>query len=341
MSVTRDDVAKLAGVSPATVSYVINNGPRPVSEATRNKVVRAIEQLEYRPSAVARSLKTNRTCTVGIVISDIVNPILALIAQSIEDVLFPQGYSLILCNTKESAVREEKYFDLLIEKRADGLIVLPTGANRRLLFSMADSGKRMVLLDRRIEGLRCDYVLFGNEEGAYEAVSHLVSLGHTRIGTINLPPSLTPGRRRLRGFECALRDAGLHLDPSLVKSGSFTAEEAESLVSELFKLDRPPTALLVCSNRLARGVLQFVQRCHLRMPDDLALCVFDDVDYYSHVTPSITAVAHDYVQFGQEAARLLMEQISGEGVSEPQVVTLSPRLQVRESTAGAAAALSG
>jgi LacI family transcriptional regulator len=337
MPITRNDVAKLAGVSTATVSYVVNNGPRPVSEGTRQKVLRAIQQLGYQPSAVARSLKTKKTCTIGIIISDILNPLLAFIAQSIEDELLPADYNLILCNTKELPERELAYLKMLISKQADGVIILPTGANRNILFSMIESGKHMVLLDRVIEGLDVDYVLFDNEDGAYAAVRHLISLGHSRIGMINLPPELTPGAGRLRGYERALHDAGLDIDRTLVKSGSFTAQEAHSLAHDLLSLDNPPTALFASSNRLARGVLQLVKERQLRMPNDLALCVFDDVGYYSHITPSITAVAHDYRQSGREAARLLMERIDGCDDCPARVVTLPYELHVRESTAGPSA----
>ncbi len=312
----------------------MNNGPRPVAEETRQKVLRAIQQLGYQPNAIARSLKTNKTCTIGVIISDILNPILALIAQSIEDRLLPAGYNLVLCNTKESAERETAYFQMLIGKQTDGLIILPTGANNSMLFSMLSLGKRIVLLDRRIDGLDVDCVLFDNEDGAYAAVKHLISQGHSSIGMINLPPRLTPGAGRLLGYERALHDAGLIIDRSLIKSGSFTADDAYTLAADLLSRGSPPTALFVSSNRLAQGVLQFVKERQLRMPDDLALCVFDDVDYYSRIQPSITAVAHDYLQFGHEAARLLMERIDQRDGNPSQVVTMPFQLQMRESTVG-------
>jgi LacI family transcriptional regulator len=337
MSTTRDDVAKLAGVSAATVSYVVNNGPRPVAEATRQRVLRAIEQLDYQPSAAARSLKTNKTSTIGIVIPDILNPILAFIAQSIEDELLPHGYNLILCNTKELAEREAGYLKMLVSKQADGLIIAPTAANRSLLFSMVESGKRIVLLDRSIEGLNTDCVLFDNDEGAYAAVQHLIALGHTRIGFINLPPKITPGAGRLRGYERALNAAGIAIDPELIKAGTFTAEDAQTLAEELLTLRARPTALFVSSNRLARGVLQLVKERGLALPDDLALCVYDDLNYYSHITPSITAVAHDYREFGRAAARLLVQRINLTEDDSFRVLTLPFELHVRESTVGAKA----
>lgn len=339
MPPTRDDVAKLAGVSTTTVSYVVNNGPRPVSEETRRKVLRAINQLDYQPSAVARSLKTNKTLTIGIVIPDILNPILAFIAQSIEDELLPLDYNLILCNTKELPEREAIYLKMLVSKQADGLIIAPTAANRGLLFSLVESGKRIVLLDRSIEGLSIDNVLFDNEGGAYVAVQHLISLGHTRIGLINLPPMLTPGAGRLLGYERALGEAGIAIDQDLIKAGSFTAEDTMLLADQLLTLPAPPTAMFVSSNRLARGVLQLVKERNLRLPDDLALCVFDDLSHYSHITPSITAVSHDYRKFGRAAARLLVQRINRPEDHSFQVLTLPFELHIRESTIGVKSSL--
>ena len=334
MTITRNDVAKLAGVSTATVSYVVNNGPRPVAEETRQKVLRAIQVLGYHPSAIARSLKTNITCTVGIIIPDIVNPLVALLAQTIEDELLSADYNLIICNSKESHERERAYLQMLVSKQVDGIIMTPSGGNHDMLVSMAKSGKRIVLIDRKVKGLDTDCVLFDNEGGAHAGVQHLISLGHSRIGMINLPPWLTPGAGRLKGYERALHDAGLSVDPLLIESGTHTAEEAFSLAEEMLSLDNPPTAMFVSSNRLARGVLRFVKEHGLRMPDDLALCVFDDIDYYAYITPSITAIGHDYRQFGREAVRLLMENIKRKDAHEPQIVTLPYQLHVRESTVG-------
>ena len=339
MAVTRDDVAKLAGVSTATVSYVLNKGPRPVSEETRKKVLWAIEQLNYRPSAIARSLKTKKTYAIGIVISDILNPTLAAIEKSVEDLLLQQNYSLTICNSDESPERERMWLEMLRERRVDGIILLPTGSNRSLLFSLAEAGQRLVLIDRQIEGLEVDSVLFDNEAGAYEAVRHLIGLGHRRIGLLNLPASLTPGRGRLRGYEQAFREAGLPVLPHLIREGSFKAQEGQELAAALLDVNPPPTALFVASNRLAQGALKEIKTRGLRLPDDLALCVFDDVAYYEFITPSITAVDTDFHEFALKAVQFLIERINGSYVGEPRTAFIPCRLRVRESTVGMAGGL--
>jgi DNA-binding LacI/PurR family transcriptional regulator len=309
MSITRDDVARLAGVSPATVSYVINNGPRPVAVETRKRVLAAIERLNYHPNTIARSLKTQKTFTAGIVITDILNPTLASIEKSIEDLLIQQDYSLTVCNSNESPERELMWLNTLRDHRMDGVILLPTGANRPRLFA-----------------------IFDNEGGAYQAVNHLIALGHTRIGLLNLPGELSPGQGRLRGYTRALRDAGLPFLPQLVREGSFIAQEGFMLAGEL--LDARPTALFVSSNRLAQGVFEQIKARHLIMPDDLALCTFDDVAYFNFFTPSITAVSADPQEFGVKAVQFLIERIEGTYQGEPRTYLVPCHLVARESTIG-------
>lgn len=332
MAITRDDVAKLAGVSSATVSYVINDGPRPVSEETRQRVLQAIERLSYHPNVIARSLKTQKTYMVGIIVSDILNPTLASIEKSIEDLFLQLNYSLTICNSDESPEREKMWLDVLRSRRADGIILLPTGSNIPELFATAEAGFPLVLLDRQVEGLPADAVLFDNENGAYQAVSHLISLGHTQIGLLNLPVSLTPGLGRLRGYERALADHGIPINPTLIKEGSFKAQDGSSLAGALLDLAPRPTALLVASNRLAQGVLEQVKARGLRIPGDLSLVVFDDVAYYSFTTPSITAVATDAKEFGAKAVQFMIERINGRYSGPPRTLLSPFSLKIREST---------
>ena len=202
--VTRDDVAKLAGVSSATVSYVVNNGPRPVSDETRRRVLQAIQALDYVPSAAARSLKVKRTSTIGLMIPDILNPIFAALAKVVEDELLAAGHSVILCNSYEDPRRELVYLQMLWGKQVDGLLLISTSRNVVTLHRFEEARKPIVLIDRRVPDLAADCVLPDNEAGSYEAVRHLIACGHTRIGLINLPVSLTPGAGRLAGYTRAL-----------------------------------------------------------------------------------------------------------------------------------------
>jgi DNA-binding LacI/PurR family transcriptional regulator len=332
MSVTRDDVAKLAGVSTTTISYVINNGPRPVSRETREKVLKAIEQLGYQPNVIARSLKTNKTNTAGIIISDILNPTLASIEKSIEDLLLPQNYSLTVCNSDESPDRERMWLGMLRGKRMDGVILLPTGSNRPLLFSIVESGQQIVLIDRLIDGLHTDAVLFDNEMGSYLAVKHLIDRGHKVIGLLNLPNNFNPGLGRLRGYEKALSDAGIPSLSKYIVEGSFKAQEGQAVIEKLLEQSPRPTALLVSSNRLAQSALKEIKSREMKMPDDIALCVFDDVAYYSFFTPTISAVSCDFQEFGVKAVQFLIERINGTYKGEPRTALIPCYLNIRESS---------
>lgn len=328
-------MAKLAGVSSATVSYVVNNGPRPVAEVTRQKVLEAINKLGYQPSAVARSLKTKRTTTIGVIVSDILNPILSAVAKGIEDAIFPLGYNIILCNSDEDPERELTFLNMLLSKQVDGIILLPTCDNINFLFSLITQHHLpIVLLDRQIEGLLVDTLLFDNVSGAYQATRHLIELGHRRIGFISLPNNLTPGYQRAIGYERALREANIPYDATLVITGSFKAENSQNLAEKILRLPDPPSAILVSSNRLLNGILEYIKIHGLKIPEDVALVVFDDIPYYSYFTPSITAVGIDPDEFGRKAANLLKEQIIEDGSHQARVMITPVQLFIRESTIG-------
>jgi DNA-binding LacI/PurR family transcriptional regulator len=312
----------------------MNNGPRPVAEETRKKVLWAIGQLDYQPSAIARSLTTKRTNTVGFIIPDILNPVHAATAKTFEDALRVAEYNLILGNSDEDPEVELSYLRVLLSKGVDGIALTPTGENRRFLFSLVESGKHLLLLDRQLEGLKTDCVLFDNVVGSYQAVRHLIELGHKRIGLINLSSSLTPGRERFQGYERALLEAGINIASGLIREGDFKAQHGETLFDTLFRIEPRPTALFVSSNRLMRGVLRMIKERNIKVPEDLALAAFDDVGYYTDRTPSITAVSTSAAEFGSEAARLLIERVTGAYRGAPRLLRVPCQLKVRESTVG-------
>ena len=338
--VTRDDVAKLAGVSSATVSYVVNGGPRPVSDETKRRVLEAIAALDYVPSAAARSLKIKRTGTIGLMIPDILNPIFAALAKVIEDELLAAGHSVILCNSYEDPRREFVYLNMLWGKQVDGLVLISTSRNIEILHRFEKARKPIVLIDRRVPDLAADCVLPDNEGGSYDAVRHLIACGHTRIAFINLPTTLSPGAGRLTGYVRALAEAGLSLDPALMAEGPYTGNGGAANFRAMLQLPRPPTAVFISNNRLAHGVLEAIKSLGLRMPDDIALAVFDDPSFYAIMSPSVTAVSMQLERYASEATRLLKERLSGGWTGEPRSVTIPQRLVVRESTVGSEGPLS-
>jgi LacI family transcriptional regulator len=302
-------------------------------------VLRAIDQLGYSPSTIARSLKTKKSATIGVVVSDILNPVFSALAKGIEDVMLERNYNLILCNSDEDADRELLCLRMLMGKQVDGIVITPTGRNLGYLLQVATTRHCPVLLiDRQFDGLPADCVIFDNEGGAYQATRHLMGLGHRRIGLINLPSTITPGRERLMGYERALREGGLPREPGLVVEGSLKAEEATRLAGALLDNNpRPPTALLVSSNRLMAGVLKYAKQQRIAIPDQLALVGFDDVPYYAYYAPSITAVATDLNCMGTAIGRLLEERVASSDQNyTPQVIRVPCTLAVRESTIGCA-----
>ncbi len=341
--VTRDDVARLAGVSTATVSYVVNNGPRPVARRTQQNVREAIEKLGYEPDGVARSLVTRRTRSIGFIVPDILNPAHTAITRALGDALWDADYSLTLGNSDENPERELACLRAFRGRGVDGVALTPGGGNLGALFALHESGRPLVLLDRQIEGLPANCVLFENRGGTRAAVEHLIELGHRRIGLINLPAALTPGRERRDGYLDALAAAGLRRDPARIREGGFKGGgdnpgrrlEGRLLAADLLDRRDPPTALFVSNNRLMRGVLHLLRERGLQVPADLALATFDDMEYYEDITPSITAVGTSLREFGQQVARLLLEQIEqGQNGREPRVIRVPFRLNIRESTHG-------
>jgi LacI family transcriptional regulator len=332
-SVTRDDVAKLAGVSVATVSYVLNNGPRQVRPETRAKVLEAVETLGYRPSAVARSLRTNKTFTVGLIVTDILNPFHSAVAKAVEEAARDVGYTLVLCNSDEDDEQELTYLRVLESKRVDGIILVPTGGNVSYLQDMIRKHWNLVLLDRSLASLQTDSVVMDNRQGAFDAVSHLIGLGHRRIALLGAPSNLTPGRERQRGYQDALSAAGIPLDPSLIFEASFKAKCALDSVRALLDASPRPTAIFVANNLLALDIMRVVRERGLSVPDDIALCVFDDVEYYSLMSPTITAVGYSIRDLARAGFRLLLERMTEQGmIDTPRHEVVPCRLTIRQST---------
>ncbi len=338
------DVARQAGVSIATVSHVIN-GTRFVSDETRLKVLAAIETLNYRPNAVARGLVTRSTQKIGLVISEITNPFFTAAARGIEDETISHRYNIILCNTDEDPEREEDGLHLLATQQIDGLIIAPTGVRCASLLAMAESGVPIVQLDRSSPGLAAPLVGVNNEDGAYQAISYLLGLGHRRIAClINLDVISTQAERR-KGWERALREASLPVDDDLIVradprfygvlpgvAGSLSLvrpvaqrqkmPSAYEVLQDLLNLPQHPSAIFVASNQLTLGTLYAFRACGLRCPEDVSLISFDDHDWAPLFSPPLTVVRQPTYQLGQTAAHLLMQMINGESVEAP------PPLQV-------------
>ena len=300
------DVANRAGVSVATVSYVIN-GTRNVAPATAERVRAAMEALDYHPNAVAQSLRTRTTHVIGAVVSDISNPFFATLIRGAEDCARENGYSLLICNTSEKLENELVYLQLLSRKRVDGMILAPTGKNDALIRDLITRGLQIVFIDRKIDGVDAPAVLSENEEGAYRATQYLIEQGHRRIGIVLGLPHVSTTTERLHGYERALAEAGIQLDPTLLVYGHSQVAAAKQACDSLFTQPDRPSAIFATNNLMTIGAMMAIHEHGWHCPRDISVIGFDDFDWAAAFDPPLTTVAQDPYRIGHEAVQLLME----------------------------------
>jgi LacI family transcriptional regulator len=325
------DVAHLAGVTPTTVSHVINS-TRFVSENTAQRVLTAIKELNYQPNKIARSLRRKTTQTVGLVVPDNNNPFFAEVARGIEDMSFSRGYSVILCNSDSDLDKELSYIEVLLERQVDGIALVSAGLDSGQMNDLQERGKPLVVVDRDIAGIEIDCVLTDNRRGGYEAVRHLLNLGHRRIGCVSGPSRLTPSAERVSGYEQALTEDGLQNDEGLMVRGDFQAAGGYRAIEGLLSLSEPPTAAFVCNDMMAIGAIARAVELGVRVPRDLSIVGFDDIALASYNNPKLTTVAQPKYQMGTVAAEMLLSRMSN-GESPMQKRVLSSELIIRHSTA--------
>ncbi|MGG1943528.1 LacI family DNA-binding transcriptional regulator [Trinickia sp. NRRL B-1857] len=328
---TIKDVAAMAGVSFTTVSHVVNN-TRPVSADVRTKVERAIAQLNYVPSAVARSLKARATATIGLVVPNSTNPYFAELARGIEDGCARQGYCMFFCNSDDDPAKQRNYLRILQEKRIDGLIIASAGDDAVLASSLTDTREPLVVVDRNIEGLAADLVQIDHERGAYLATRHLLELGHVRIGCITGPVATAVSAMRVHGFIRAMTERGIDIEPSAIVESDFSGEGGQLAAGQLFDTVRP-TAIFACNDMMGIGALRVAAERGIRVPQHCSIIGFDDIELSSYTYPALSTVGQSVRTLGEAAAQMLIERITGvvSGPTRRRVIT--PRLVLRESTA--------
>ena len=334
--ITIRDVAQAAHVSLSTTSRVLT-GHGYASPETRAKVQQAAKQLGYSAKQLARNLKRNKTDTVGLMITDIVNPFYAVLADGVLSCAQRLGYHVILCATNEDERLESEYLHLLMSQRAAGIIAVPTGHNENVWAEAHAMGLKLVHVDRQLAGLpQVDVVLLDNIKGAYDAVMYLINLGHTRIGIVNGPSTTTTGRERLEGYIKAMQAAGLQVDKQLIFGESFTKAGGVDGAQRLLSLAQPPTALFAANNQLGEAVYATLRTAGLSIPEDLSVIVFDDVVWASLVHPPLTTVSQPTFDMGYMGMELVHQRLAGVGhktSNTPRKLLLMPELIIRSSCA--------
>lgn len=328
---TIKDVAARAGVSFTTVSHVLNE-TRPVSADARRRVLAAVEEIGYLPSAVARSLRKSETKIIGVLVPNVNNPFFAELVVGVEECCRLAGYSVFLCNSDNNPKRQQQYMRTLLEKRVDGLLLSSAGDAAALarIFKMATVPT--VTVDRLVAGARADRVSVNNQDGAYKAVQHLVNLGHRRIGCISGPAEFEVTLERVEGWRRAQEDAGWQADEAMLMEADFSSAGGYEAARRLLLEQPGMTALFASNDLMALGALRAAAEQGVRVPQQLSIVGFDDIELSSYVFPGMTTVGCSIKELGREAGRVLIDRIENPGAPLKDV-QLTPRLVLRESTA--------
>ena len=339
--ITSQDVASHAGVSRATVSAVLN-GSRYVSEALIRRVQDAVDALGYTPNVVARSLKTQRTHTIGLVIPNVLSPIWALITRSVELRARELGFNTIICDTDEDPATERDCVNLLTAKQVDGLIIAPCGVDSEERLMPLFREKPLVFVDRAPHTLPVDYITPDKPAGAETAVRHLVEQGARRIAIIG---NTNPGQETylddewLGGYKNGLRAAGLPLDERLIRMGRrgpHSESDGYTNTLALLRQSQPPDAIIACTHFTTMGVLRAARELHVAIPDDLALVGYEEVIYTEYVKPSLSVVHQPWDDVGRLAVDVLVRRLDSgidrEQPDLPQHYVLPVRLIIRDSS---------
>ena len=333
-TVTLRDVAARAAVHPATASRALNPETRPlVREDTARRVLEAAEALGYHPNPVARSLRTRRSNTVGVLIPDLTNPLFPPIVRALEDRLAAAGYVALIGNTDGDGERERLVFQRMRARHVDGMVLATAHLSDPLLADAARAGLPVVLMNRMAQDHSLDSVSVDNERGMWMAVAHLAAEGHKRIAHIAGPQEVSTGLSRYRGFLSAMEAHGLEADPDLIITAkAFSIEEGLRCTRALLERRSGCAAVAAGNDMLAIGCFAALEEAGLNCPADLSVVGFNDMPFMDRLRPPLTTIRFPHYQLGTEAAQLLLERIGGQG-GPARVIYLAPELVVRGSTA--------
>ncbi|MFO7723580.1 MAG: LacI family DNA-binding transcriptional regulator [Bacteroidales bacterium] len=332
------DLSSELHVSKTLISLVLNNkgDQHGISKATQAKVIAKAAEMNYFPNQMARGLRIGKSGTIGLIVADIANPFYAVIARYIEDEVNKLGYNLIICSSDEKDEKEYRLLRMLRDRQVDGLIVSSTLRKPNALMELKRLGYPIVLIDRDMPKLGVPTVLVNNHKGAYELTRHLISQGHKRIAHVSLSPNyLSTIRDRVKGYRDAMKDSGIRISSRWVINVPFddVPEAIERVLPEVIKQPGGATAIFTANNNLAVAVLGTLRNHGFRIPEDIALCSFDDVDLFRFSHPPITACEQPSREIAAESVRLLSKLIEQKASSEGiESVLLNTTLNLRSST---------
>ncbi len=326
-----NDVAKKAGVSIATVSRVINKGTN-VNDETRAKVLKAIKELKYQPSRVAKRLRSKSASSnlLGVLIPDIQNPFYVDVLRGVEDVAYENNYAIIMCNFAQDEKKEKMYLEILQQESIDGLVAAPSHERDPKVIKLVKEGLPMVCVDRGLLDVDVDVVVVNNQKGAFGAIDYLAKKGYKRIAYISGQKQIPSSRYREEGYREALEANGLEFDPEIVKYGDSKLGSAVKLCDELLDLPNPPDAIFTGNNLITLGALEAIHKRGLQIPSDVAILGFDDMYWSISLNPPLSAVRQPAYEIGRRAGELLIQRIS-DPKRPPIHMTLNTELMIRKS----------
>ncbi len=327
---TIKDVARLAGVSTTTVSHVLNK-TRFVAENTAVKVWKAVEQLNYAPSAVARSLKCNSTRTIGMLVTKSNNPYLAEVVHGVEAYCYNQGYTLILCNTEGDVDKQKNYLRMLSEKRVDGLLVMCTDINEDLIELLEKKQELpMVVMQLETDIDKIDCIHDNAELGGYLATKHLIDKGHIKIACISGQLDRSTCLLRLAGYKKALAEANITFNPAFIFEADFECESAVKATKAILALSERPTAVFCFNDIMALAAISTFRQANLDIPNDVSVVGYDNIDLAAFFSPPLTTVHQPKNRLGKNAIIMLLERINNKEKKQ-QIIQMQPELIERQS----------
>ena len=338
--VTIYDIAKKANTSTATVSRVLSNSGYPVSAKLRERIKEAAEELNYIPNMLGRQLKTNNSMTVGVIVPSITNPFYSSIVLGIEDIARSRGYHVLLCNSHRSPELEEEYLTTLFEKQVKGIIISSISPDKKLLSDLIDKGLSVVAFDQSVEGLDSSQVHFDFQRGGYLATEFLLKQGHQDIAFISSPLTRPSRRSVYDGYQLALKNKGVEINNDWIKIATREEEISEKnyeftngveLTRELLKSKELPTAIFVCNDMTAFGVMNELTSQGIKIPEEISVVGFDNIEFSQMVSPSLTTVQQPDYEMGRIACNILVDQLIGE-TREAVDIMLQPKVIERNST---------
>ena len=326
MAATMKDLARATGLGLATISKYYNGGN--VREKNRRAIEAAAKKLRYVPNEVARSLKTQHSRVVGVIIPELSNAFITSIITAMEDLLRKKDYAVIVCDCRSDPKREKEAVEFLMHRRVDGLINMATDPTGAHLKAALDAGIPILLVDRMIDSLRgrVSAVIIDNAHASGQAVRKLTDLGHRKIGLVLGSPHLFTTNARLTGYLNALRDAGIDPEDRYIRYGDYTLEGGYQAVLELLSMEDRPTALFVTNFEMTLGALLAIQKEGISVPEQLSVIGFDKLELFGGIFPTLTLVRQPQQSIGRECANLMLDMLSGSDPVPPRIVTLSTEL---------------